>query len=585
MRTLTPIVLAVLALLLAAPALTAGTSDTAFTYQGRLRSGALPANGTFNMDFALWDALSGGAQVGVTIAIVGQPVASGVFSAQLDFGASVYDGTPRWLEITVNGSTLSPRQALTGAPFSVNTRGLVVNADNEVGIGVSDPFVPLHVEAATISPAILGDNSGTGAGVSGVTRATGGTGVFGTATGVGTTGDGVVGSSGGTAGRGVFGLAFASTGNTIGVSGETFSPAGIGVRGNTNSPTAYAGYFTGGRNYFEGNVGIGIDEPLFKLHVERTGGSAIFGDSSTNNGVWGTSAGTSGTGVLGTATATTGANFGVYGQSASNGGRGVFGEATATTGINFGVHGVSSSTGGRGLFGQATASDGVTYGVYGQNHSNSGQGVFGEAIATTGVTSGVRGESASGSGTGVFALASASTGFANGVWGESRSTTGRGVFGVANASSGMNYGVYGHSNSATGFDFYAGGVGMDYGSSSSIRWKSNIRNIDAPLDKLAQLRGVYYDWDEAHGGHHDVGMIAEEVGEVLPEIVNYEENGIDAIGMDYSKMTPLLVEAVKALHDKHEALRAENEQLRERLEKLEAVVSAGPTPVASRVGE
>jgi archaellum component FlaC len=42
-------------------------------------------------------------------------------------------------------------------------------------------------------------------------------------------------------------------------------------------------------------------------------------------------------------------------------------------------------------------------------------------------------------------------------------------------------------------------------------------------------------------------MIAEEVGRVLPEIVDYEENGVDAVGMDYSKLTPLLVEAVKAL--------------------------------------
>jgi hypothetical protein len=42
-------------------------------------------------------------------------------------------------------------------------------------------------------------------------------------------------------------------------------------------------------------------------------------------------------------------------------------------------------------------------------------------------------------------------------------------------------------------------------------------------------------------------MIAEEVGKVLPEIVDYEENGIDAVGMDYSKLTPLLVEAVKTL--------------------------------------
>ena len=46
-----------------------------------------------------------------------------------------------------------------------------------------------------------------------------------------------------------------------------------------------------------------------------------------------------------------------------------------------------------------------------------------------------------------------------------------------------------------------------------------------------QLRGVTYDWNKSHGGHRDIGMIAEEVGQVLPEIVQYEPNGIDAIGL------------------------------------------------------
>ena len=57
-------------------------------------------------------------------------------------------------------------------------------------------------------------------------------------------------------------------------------------------------------------------------------------------------------------------------------------------------------------------------------------------------------------------------------------------------------------------------------------------------------------------------MIAEEVGKVIPEIVVFEENGIDASGMDYSKITPLLVEAIKAL-------KAENDLLKQRLNKIE----------------
>ncbi len=69
---------------------------------------------------------------------------------------------------------------------------------------------------------------------------------------------------------------------------------------------------------------------------------------------------------------------------------------------------------------------------------------------------------------------------------------------------------------------------------------------------------------------------------MLPEIVNYEENGIDAIGLDYSKMTPLLVEAVNALraekdaeietlHQDLDTLRTQNEALQNRLDRLESL--------------
>ena len=121
------------------------------------------------------------------------------------------------------------------------------------------------------------------------------------------------------------------------------------------------------------------------------------------------------------------------------------------------------------------------------------------------------------------------------------------------ADGGAGIGVYGHATQTNGIGVYGRGVSSDfwahngtYGNDSSIRWKRNIIEIDNPLGKLAEMRGVYFDWDEEHGSGHTVGMIAEEVGKVLPEIVFYEENGIDAKGMDYSKMTPLLVEAVKA---------------------------------------
>jgi len=60
---------------------------------------------------------------------------------------------------------------------------------------------------------------------------------------------------------------------------------------------------------------------------------------------------------------------------------------------------------------------------------------------------------------------------------------------------------------------------------------------------VEQLRGVSYDLKDS--GKHEIGVIAEEVGKVVPEVVSYEENGKDARGVDYSRLTALLIEATK----------------------------------------
>jgi len=79
---------------------------------------------------------------------------------------------------------------------------------------------------------------------------------------------------------------------------------------------------------------------------------------------------------------------------------------------------------------------------------------------------------------------------------------------------------------------------------SSRRWKKNIQTIENAIDTVMSMRGVTYNWKES--GKSDIGFIAEEVGEILPEIVAYEKNGIDAQSVDYSRVVPLLIEAIKA---------------------------------------
>lgn len=78
---------------------------------------------------------------------------------------------------------------------------------------------------------------------------------------------------------------------------------------------------------------------------------------------------------------------------------------------------------------------------------------------------------------------------------------------------------------------------------SSRRFKTNIQTLHDALGKVEQLRGVSYDLQA--NGKHEIGVIAEEVGAVVPEVVSWEKNGKDAQGVDYSRLTALLIEATK----------------------------------------
>ncbi len=97
---------------------------------------------------------------------------------------------------------------------------------------------------------------------------------------------------------------------------------------------------------------------------------------------------------------------------------------------------------------------------------------------------------------------------------------------------------------------------------SSRRWKTNIQPLQNALGKVEQLRGVSYDLKDS--GKHEIGVIAEEVGAVVPELVSFEENGKDARGVDYSRLTALLIEAVKQQQKQIATQRSQIRQLRDK---------------------
>ncbi|MBI1827288.1 MAG: hypothetical protein HY287_03805 [Planctomycetes bacterium] len=123
----------------------AAPMSTAFTFQGQLKQDGHPFDGNANLTFQLFDAVSGGNILG-TINLPATVVTKGLFSADLDFGPGPFtNAEARWLEIQVDGTSLSPRELLTATPFSLATRGINVDDSGNVGIGMASPLENLDV--------------------------------------------------------------------------------------------------------------------------------------------------------------------------------------------------------------------------------------------------------------------------------------------------------------------------------------------------------------------------------------------------------------------------------------------------------
>lgn len=93
--------------------------------------------------------------------------------------------------------------------------------------------------------------------------------------------------------------------------------------------------------------------------------------------------------------------------------------------------------------------------------------------------------------------------------------------------------------------------------SSDERLKNNIEIISNPIEKVKQLKGVTWEWnenaDELQQSLPNVGVIAQDVEKVLPQLVHDRENGFK--GVDYAKLTGLLIEAIKEQQKQIEELK------------------------------
>lgn len=446
------------------------------------------------------------------------------------------------------------------------------------------------------SAAVQGSNSGTGSlgiGVVG-TQAGSGDGVWGSApSGVGvygqsSTGSGVFGSSS-TGSAGLF-QRTSTTGTAAAVEGDSASTEGgavavlgkiassstdsdtIAVRG-SNSGTSPLGIGVEGDQAGSGWGVYGYAPAGWGVYGYALGGAGVVGGSDT--GIAGAfyianagntqpalSAFTVGTGPAGLFhhTSTTGTSAAVEGDSNSTdpSAVAVLGQITSTSPGKFSaaVQGVNNGTGVDGI-GVAGSQAGSGWGVYGK--SANGFGVRAESGGSGLYGAALRANNTNASGIGIW------------------STTGSSDSNVVLTNTGSGDLIRGFSGGSGGnlvFQVLNNGdtIVHTLTQTSSRRYKQNIKPMDHALDKVSRLQAVRFDWDAAHGGGHDIGFIAEDVGKVVPEIVSYEKDGRNAVGMKYDRIGALTVEAIKEQQKQIHSLSDENAELKTQLAALAAEV-------------
>jgi hypothetical protein len=225
---------------------------TAFTYQGRLDIAGTPANGTNDLTFTLYDAASAGATVGTSNTVNDLVITNGLFTVTLDFGAGVFNGAARWLQIAARPgvstgayTNLAPRQPITPTPYAIYAGGAAA-----AGLSGTLP-------AGALSGAYSGSVNFSNAANSFAGN-----------------------------GRGLTNL---STTNLVGTVADARLSANVALLDRATQ------IFTGGTNSFSGNVGIGTAGPTAALQVRtkplssglftgEANAAALFKSASHNGG-------------------------------------------------------------------------------------------------------------------------------------------------------------------------------------------------------------------------------------------------------------------------------------------------------------
>jgi len=620
------------------------------TYQGQLEQSGTPFSGSANLDFRLFDADSGGSQIGTTQERLNWPVTNGQFQVELDFGAGAFDGSERYLEIRINGALMNPRQAVRATPQALVAATTVAGAIGTEQINAAQiqrrvtgscptgQYVRSINQAGTVVCGAeppswrLGGNAGTDsssdfigtldaeplelrvANVRGL-RLEPSAELF---DGLPITANVIAGSHANEVTEGVRGATIAGGGVVENGGDPEF------LVGAPNRVTDHYGTVGGG---FNNQAGDGAGLPNDKGFATVAGGlgNAASGRSGTvGGGAVNTASGdwsTVGGGFVNTASSAWSTAGGGQNNTASGS------NSTVGGGSNNTASGNSSTVGG----GIDNTASGILHSTVGGGSNNTASGnsstvgggfnncAGGSHSWAGGRRAKVRPGSASGPpGNGCDGVPVLGTAGDRGtfVWADStdadfvstgsnqfliRSRGGMGIntnaptaaltvrasadqttpLRVQDSGGNTVMSVSPTSTILTGNLFVGNfgsgvtsvcrtGTGQISACSSSERYKSNITPMKSSSELIAALTPVRFRWIE--DGQEDIGLVAEEVASVIPEIVTYNSKG-QVEGVEYSRLGPLLVagfqeqtaanaERFAALEQDHQRLATENAELR-----------------------
>lgn len=580
----------VLILTLGLMAVSSTAAAAPITYQGQLQQVDGPFTGIVDMEFQLYDAPEGGKPHGDTVPVSGVPVEGGLFQVELDFGDGVPFEQGLWLQVTVAGEEMIPRQPITAAPLALRalsgdgdsvwtvTGASISYLEGAVSIGAFTGPARLNVRSNTGEPpftARVGDDEALRITEQG-------------RVGIGTDGPDAllhVGAPADTAGLlveggGITGLRvrsdgrvgigstnpFASVQTHIGGRAEDTplqvsagSQIALSVRPNAGVSVGEAGFDTPehglsvvGNSLFQSRVGVGTDstaEGVLRVEAGNTRAIRAVNNGNNNATIWATNENT-GWGLwidgapgsrnyferpVGIGTSNPDATLHVAGGALLDGQVGIA-NASPRQQLSVGDH-LDIYSGG--------ANNPSRPSVRGSGSDNmivSAAGAGATYINYDGGSGGIRFHNGSGSGGEVMRVRA-----------DGRVMIGnRPLIGPAGPSLYVEHQVIANNVHmslwipAEGDTLCHSGLSIDttyFGPcTSSARYKHDIVDLEGASTLVEALRPVRFSWNKS--GSEDIGLIAEEVADVIPELANFDVDG-EVSGVNYRHMVAVLIKAMQ----------------------------------------